>query len=169
MKPIPVIYDWQHQLYKKTQGQSYQWTQAGDLIFINGSASTPYHIGIVCYVGDNVLYIADGNWNGKVNYRSVAVTDSSVVAIAKPGYENTYHTIPSWWYTNLDYHWNECTAFGKVLNYGVHRLTDEWSFDESYHWHSCPTCRQTEWQKASHVIVCDSDYLSYRCVVCGYM
>lgn len=162
-------YDWQHQLYKKAQGQTYQWPQAGDLVFINGTASEPRHIGIICYVGEETLFIVDGNWNSKINYRAVPDTDSAIVAFAKPDYQNSYHTVSSWWYTNLDYHWNQCTACGKVLNYGVHRLTDEWSFDGSYHWHSCPICRQTQWQMDTHAIVWDSEYLGYRCIVCGYM
>jgi hypothetical protein len=66
--------------------------QQGDLIFLKGTSADPQHIGIVYAVSGSTITIVDGNHFETVAYRTLSLTDSTIVGYGLPNYPSSGHT-----------------------------------------------------------------------------
>ena len=107
----------------RSQGGSYT-PKVGDLVFQNGSATSPWHVGIVTEVGSTYVKFVDGNsayptYNG-VTLQNYSLTDTSLVAFASPTYVSSGHTGGTTWSSNASAHWKLCTNCDAVCSYASH-------------------------------------------------
>lgn len=96
--------------------------QPGDLFFQYDSAESPNHIGIVHSVSGGYVYVIDGNYSNKVNFRSMRLTDTSIVAYARPNYASTVHLSGTSYLWNTSQHWRTCQNCNKKIGVVSHTL-----------------------------------------------
>lgn len=88
--------------------------RAGDIFFQGTSFSSVSHVGIVESLSGSTLTVIDGNSGNQVRRRSISLTASDLVAIARPGYTSSGHASQSAWSTNATYHWKICKYCDKT-------------------------------------------------------
>lgn len=66
--------------------------RAGDLYFEGVSINDLKHVGIVSSVGSTSFTIIEGNYPDRVQYRTISLTASNVIAFARPAYATTSHS-----------------------------------------------------------------------------
>lgn len=66
--------------------------KAGDLYFEGVSINDLKHVGIVSSVGSTSFTIIEGNYPDRVQYRTISLTASNVIAFARPAYATTSHS-----------------------------------------------------------------------------
>lgn len=88
--------------------------RAGDIFFQGTSFSSVSHVGIVENINGSKITVIDGNSGNQVKRRSISLTASDLVAIARPGYTTSGHASQSAWSTNATYHWKICKYCDKT-------------------------------------------------------
>lgn len=147
---------------------------AGDVIFMLNSAADPGHVGLVYSVSSEVIMIVDGNWHegnerDRVHYRSLRLTDSSIVAFGKPSYSSTSHTKSSEWTYSSSAHWKTCANCGFGLyDRSTHTAGSTWYWDGTTHWKKCTICGYGPISRASHTTMWDSERQVHICTVCQF-
>ena len=66
--------------------------RAGDLYFEGVSINDLKHVGIVSSVGSTSFTIIEGNYPDRVQYRTISLTASNVIAFARPAYATISHS-----------------------------------------------------------------------------
>lgn len=128
--------------YHLSQSQGGTTTpKVGDLYFEGTSYNSVSHIGIIAAVDSYNVYVVDGNYNDRVNYREVSRTSSKFVGFARPQYASTSHNAGGIWYTNASSHWHHCTNCDIALTKYSH------TFYASGAYYICSICGY----KATHV------------------
>ena len=88
---LHTFFNGQNRYYKSAaKGGSYT-PQEGDLIFIYWDGADFGHVGIVSAVSSSTVTIIEGNWNARVNTRSLSLTNTTITGYASPNIANTDH------------------------------------------------------------------------------
>ena len=138
-------------------------------IYFEGSSLDDYdHVGIIVNVSTDTIGIIEGNYENRVNYRTVSRTDPEYLGFGHPNYASNYHNIGSWLY-NQSSHWHVCESCNLTVDSGSHTL-GSWQIDTSEHWKKCSGCNVT-FNLGNHSYGgwnYSSTYHWKACTSCGY-
>ncbi len=111
--------------------------KTGDIIFLFDTYSSPRHVGVVRHLSNNTVYYIDGNAPTTVEYKTVSLTSTNIVAFGNPNYSSTSHPLRATWSYDSSRHWQNCPCCNTYIS-GVHNMMVVSS--EQY---SCMTCGYT--------------------------
>lgn len=92
--------------------------KAGDLFFWKGTYSNPDHVGIVISVSSSTITVIEGNTSqDNVARRTISLSNSNLVAFARPAYQATSHNYKTIKDTSGNILYYKCSFCGYRVNF----------------------------------------------------